>query len=209
MQGTEAFIVKVCGITSVEDARAAVEAGANALGFNFYSGSPRCITPSEACAISAETPGNYLRVGVFVNASEHDLRTTAESANLDVLQLHGEVCAIPKTAEYRIWRAVPGENAVAASAEWGDRIEAYLLDSMTPHYGGSGRTFRWECAKGFGKRTIVAGGLDESNVAAAIRALDPWGVDACSRLESSPGRKHLVRMRAFVRAAFEEKMVSK
>ncbi len=98
----------------------------------------------------------------------------------------------------RLWRALPGEKAWAADD---DPAEAYLLDAVTPEYGGSGRTFRWERAQGFAGRTIVAGGLDAGNVAAAIEALHPWGVDACSRLESRPGKKDIPQMRAFLAAA--------
>jgi len=92
------------------------------------------------------------------------------------------------------------------------RIEAYLLDSATPAFGGSGKTFGWELASGFGQRVIVAGGLDAGNVVAAIEALHPWGVDACSRLESYPGRKDRQRVQSFIHAAIQAsqaKMVSK
>jgi phosphoribosylanthranilate isomerase len=209
MPNIETFIVKVCGITSTEDAQVAIEAGANALGFNFYPKSPRYLTPAQARAIASQAPGDYLRVGVFVNAAEPELLTIAEEAMLDVLQLHGHSCAIPRNSRYRMWRAIPGETA-AADAD--DRMEAYLLDGATPAFGGSGKTFRWELASGFRQRVIVAGGLDAGNVAAAIEALHPWGVDACSRLESSPGRKDRQRVESFIRAAIQAsqaKMVSK
>lgn len=209
MRDTETFIVKVCGITSAEDARVAIEAGANALGFNFYPKSPRYVTPTRARAIAEEVPGNYLRVGVFVNTLELELLAIADQAMLDVLQLHGTTCVIPSNSRYRIWRAVPGETAVTGLD---DCIEAYLLDSATPEFGGSGKAFRWELASGFRRRVIVAGGLDAGNVAAAIEALHPWGVDACSRLESRPGQKDRGRVQSFVHAAIQAsqaKMVSK
>jgi phosphoribosylanthranilate isomerase len=209
MPGIETFIVKVCGITSIEDARAAVEAGANALGFNFYSKSSRYVTPAQARTIGEAVPGGYLRVGVFVNPPEDQLTAIAGEAHLDVVQLHGDGCAIPATRRFRVWSAVSGEAPVT---EPDDAIEAYLLDSVTPAFGGSGKTFRWELAAQFQQRTIVAGGLDGSNVAAAIETLRPWGVDACSRIESQPGKKDWVRMRAFVDAALQAaqaKMVSK
>jgi phosphoribosylanthranilate isomerase len=203
------FVLKICGITSADDARAAVEAGANALGFNFYRKSSRYVTPEHAHAIAAEVAGDYLRVGVFVNAPLTELIATAEAVPLDVLQLHGDSDEIPAGTHYRIWRSLSGETA---SVHPDPRIEAYLLDTATPDFGGSGKTFRWELAAGFKQRAIVAGGLDASNVASAIAALQPWGVDACSRLESQPGKKDQRRMRDFIqaarRAADEQKMVS-
>jgi phosphoribosylanthranilate isomerase len=205
MPDIETFIIKVCGITSIEDARAAVEAGANALGFNFYNKSPRYVTTEQVRSVTDAVTGSYLRVGVFVNAPEKELSRIAEEAGLDVLQLHGDACDIPQSGRYRIWRSVAGE---AADVTPDDRIESYLLDSVTPEYGGSGKPFRWEMAAGFAHRIIVAGGLDASNVAAAIEALHPWGVDACSRIESHPGKKDHQRMRAFIQAAQQDKMVS-
>jgi phosphoribosylanthranilate isomerase len=198
MSDIETFVIKVCGITTVDDARAAVEAGASALGFNFYSKSPRYVTPQQVCSITDAVPGSYLRVGVFVNASEKELLSIAERAGLDVLQLHGDSCDLPRSGGYRIWRGIAGE---AAFVQPDDRIEAYLLDSVGPEYGGSGKPFRWEMAAGFAHRIVVAGGLDALNVAAAIEVLHPWGVDACSRIESHPGKKDHQRMRAFIQAA--------
>lgn len=188
------FVIKICGITCVEDAQTAVDAGANALGFNFYGKSPRFITPELAREIAAQVSGTYWRVGVFVNATAREMMRTAEMCRLDVLQLHG-ACELPP---HRLWRSVPGD--FAAGQEDG-RIEAYLLDAVTAEYGGSGKTFDWQRAIHFPHRTIVAGGLEASNVAAAIAALRPWGVDACSRLESAPGKKDARRVREFVKAA--------
>jgi phosphoribosylanthranilate isomerase len=193
-----AFVVKICGVTNEADARAALEAGANALGFNFYQKSPRHMTPSRARAVAATE--DCLRVGVFVNATAEELLRVAEKARLDVLQLHGEECEVPDGSGYRIWRSVRGDGP---TPEADSRVEAYLLDTATPAFGGSGRVFDWSLAKGFPYRAIVAGGLDGGNVAEAIAALEPWGVDACSRIESRPGKKDVERMRAFVRAALE------
>lgn len=188
------FVIKVCGITCVEDARAALDAGANALGFNFYGKSPRFISAEAAAQITRTIEGIYLRVGVFVNASAREMRSIAEIVPLDVFQLHGE-CEVPSG---RVWRSIAGE---CAGVQREDNAEAYLLDADTPQYGGSGRTFNWASALGFPHRAIVAGGLDGSNVAEAIAALRPWGVDACSRLESVPGKKDASRVREFVKAA--------
>lgn len=190
---TEPFIVKICGITNETDARVAIESGANALGFNFWPASPRFISPERAREIAAAVPGDYLKAGVFVDASSADLRETAAQVPLDIVQLHGN-CAL--TGSIRIWRAIA---ATDARVEADRRIEAWLLDSTS--HGGSGQTFDWKLAARFPGRAILAGGLDGSNVAEAVKIASPWGVDACSRLESSPGKKDAQRVRAFIAAA--------
>ena len=186
------FIIKVCGITTQEDAEASLEAGANALGFNFYARSPRYIAP-EAAAKIART-GSYLRVGVFVNATEAEIRSTAVTANLDVVQIHG---ATPALSGFTNWQAIQ----VTTRPQPDRGIQAYLIDTFSPNFGGSGKTFDWSLARSFPFRAIIAGGLDADNVAEAIRMAEPWGVDACSRLESQPGRKNLKSVAAFVSAA--------
>ena len=195
-----AFIVKVCGITEETDARAALDAGANAVGFNFYPKSSRYISPERAREIVQALDGQFLRVGVFVNASAEQLIAVAETVPLDVLQLHGDDCSIPEGTGYRIWRSIRGDGPAPEADE---RVEAYLLDAHSSAYGGSGRTFDWSRARKFPFRAIVAGGLDGSNVAGAIASLHPWGVDACSRIERAPGKKDAARTRDFVRAALE------
>jgi phosphoribosylanthranilate isomerase len=193
------FIIKVCGVTSIADGQFALDAGANALGFNFYPRSPRYLTPAQAAEIASGLRGSYLRVGVFVDAPLPQLQAIAEAVPLDVLQLHGTEAVVPDSGRYRIWRALPGESAPPAFDE---RIEAYLLDGATTAvHGGSGERFEWERARSFPYQMIVAGGLDGENVAAAIAMLQPWGVDACSRLESAPGRKDPRRVKAFTEAA--------
>jgi phosphoribosylanthranilate isomerase len=192
------FIVKICGITNEEDARVAIAAGANALGFNFYNRTPRYITPQCACEIIAAIPADYLKVGIFVNASASQLFETAAQVPLDVVQLHGDQTALPLPTTFRIWRAIA---ASAAPPPANASIEAYLLDSATPHHGGSGQSFDWTLAARFPHRVIIAGGLDAANVTEAIRIASPWGVDACSRLESAPGKKDSRKVRAFIRAA--------
>ncbi|HEX3685068.1 MAG TPA: phosphoribosylanthranilate isomerase [Bryobacteraceae bacterium] len=193
------FIVKICGITNEEDARIAIQAGANAVGFNFYPRSPRYIAPERARQIAAATPGDYLKVGVFVKPSVKRLLQVASQVPLDVVQLHGDSVALPSSRTLRVWRALP---ATAAPPPAYSGIEAYLLDSPTPHHGGSGETFDWSLAARFPHRAIIAGGLDASNVAEAIRITSPWGVDSCSRLESAPGKKDAQRVRDFICAAF-------
>lgn len=191
------FIIKVCGITNADDAATAIHAGANALGFNFYPGSPRYITPQDAQEIAQSISGPYLRVGVFVNPSEEELIEAASTVPLDVLQLHGNNLPLHLATSFRVWQAI---QATAPPPLHPD-VEAYLLDSPTPLYGGSGESFDWTLAAAFPRRILVAGGLDASNVAAAIRIAQPWGVDACSRIESQPGKKDPQRVTAFVQAA--------
>jgi phosphoribosylanthranilate isomerase len=191
------FLIKICGITHEDDAAAAVEAGANALGFNFYPRSPRYVTPERAAEIAGAVRGNYLRVGVFVNASEGELRQTAKQVPLDVLQLHGHESAyLPPP--YRLWKSVDPSQPVTENAS---QFEAYLLDTPSESFGGSGVAFPWRLAAQFPYRFIVAGGLDAHNVAEAITVARPWGVDACSRIELHPGRKDAQRVREFIRAA--------
>lgn len=194
------FIVKVCGITCEEDARVAVDAGANALGFNFYPKSPRYIEPGSAERIIERVAGDYLKVGVFVAGDGALHRTT----KLDVLQVYGEFKGSDLRGNPRIWRAMAAGAAVPRK----NTFEALLLDSFTPHYGGSGKPFDWTLARSFSQRIIIAGGLDGSNVAEAVRTARPWGVDACSRLESAPGKKDAARVRDFVRAALAALQVS-
>jgi phosphoribosylanthranilate isomerase len=193
-------IVKVCGITSAADAATAINAGANALGFNFYPSSPRYITPQAAQEIAQSLSAPYLRVGVFVNPTEEELIEAASRVPLDVVQLHGNKLPLHLASSFRVWQAI---QATAPPPLHPD-VEAYLLDSPTPLYGGSGEAFDWTLAAAFPRRVLVAGGLDASNVASAIRIAHPWGVDACSRVETRPGRKDPQRVLAFVHAALAE-----
>ena len=190
------FVIKVCGITRQEDLTASLDAGANAVGFNFYRKSPRYLDPHVAGQLAS--PASCLRVGVFVDASQEELSRAVEEASLDVVQLHGHGCFVPSHG--RVWRSLPAGSPTPAEDS---RIEAYLLDTPTPQHGGSGQVFNWSLAREFPYRLIVAGGLDGNNVAAAITALHPWGVDACSRLESAPGRKDAARVKAFATAALQ------
>lgn len=190
------FVIKVCGITTVEDGQSAIDAGATALGFNFYPGSPRYVTPIEAQKLTREIRGSYLRVGVFVNVSVADLETAGQVAELDILQLHGTTPTDVPPA-YRLWRAMTAAEPPAVDLPY----EAYLLDSPSSSFGGSGATFNWTAATGFSLPFVLAGGLHGDNVAEAIAQTRPAGVDACSRLESKPGRKDPKLVEAFVRGA--------
>lgn len=187
------FIIKVCGVTTYEDAQAAIDAGANAVGFNFYPRSPRFITHQAAAAIIRQLRGDFLRVGVFVHP--HNSETLTQIAPLlDVAQIHGAgETTLP------LWRAI--DPGIVPSPD--SRVQAWLIDQVTPAFGGSGKAFDWSLAASFPYRAIVAGGLDGNNVGAAIRISNPWGVDSCSRLELSPGKKDHARVAAFVAGALE------
>ena len=196
------MMVKICGITNQDDAHAAVDAGASALGFNFYRESPRYISPTGASLIAEKLGEGVLKVGVFVDDTPEVIAKIALQAGLDVAQLHGEA----ECPSMRVWRACPIRDSVEFDCLNDPGAEAILLDTASVELGGgTGLTFRWtlarEAALSTTKKIIVAGGLDEDNVHIAIAEAQPWGVDACSRLESSPGRKDHVRMRNFIRAA--------
>lgn len=190
------FVIKICGITNEEDARHAIESGANALGFNFAKKSPRHLTPAEAHRIVSAVPGAYRKVGIFVDATREELQQAGRIVPLDTLQLHGSVPEQLPTG-FHVWRAV---SAHALPDKPDPRIEAYLIDSAIEGQGGTGKTFDWSLAESFPYRKIVAGGLNESNAAEAIRACAPWGIDACSCLEAHPGKKDPERVKNFLRA---------
>lgn len=193
------FVVKICGITGQRDARIALDAGANALGFNFYAGSPRYITPDRARSIIRSLEAAFLKVGVFVNPTQAELVTVVDQTGMDIVQLHGDRCPAQLPSSFRVWRSV---IAGGASTSPYLRVEAYVIDSPSSQFGGSGKSFDWSLAAAFPHRKIIAGGLDATNVAEAIRVALPWGVDACSRLESTPGKKDEKRVRNFIREAF-------
>jgi indole-3-glycerol phosphate synthase/phosphoribosylanthranilate isomerase/anthranilate synthase/indole-3-glycerol phosphate synthase/phosphoribosylanthranilate isomerase len=188
-------MVKICGITNREDAVAAVQAGASAIGFNFYARSPRYITPQTAAEIGRGL--NVLKVGIFVDETPQRVEEIARTAGIDVAQLHGNE-APDQLPRLRVWKAF------RASTEWTPElfekypVEAFLLDGAEP---GSGQTFCWSNAHALRHRIIVAGGLDETNVGEAMRTMSVWGVDACTRLEKSPGIKDHEKVSRFVKAA--------
>lgn len=198
-------IIKVCGITNAEDAAAAIEGGATAIGFNFYPRSPRYLSPESAARIDSN-PG-VRRVGVFVNEPPARVEQIARISRLDIAQLHGDESAADYPRQMEVWKAVRISDGVELAFFEDCPAETLLLDGPAAElYGGAGRAFDWRLAAALRKRIILAGGLDASNVARAIAIAHPSGVDACSRLESAPGRKDHIKMQAFLaaaRAAFE------
>jgi phosphoribosylanthranilate isomerase len=201
------LFVKVCGITSPEDAVAAAEAGADAVGMVFWPRSPRAVSVEQARAIAQALPPFVVRVGVFVDAGRDEMARVAEAAGLDMLQLHGdeppEGCAgLPRRAlkAVRVGAGFAPESALLYEG----RVAGLLLDTGGDDApGGTGRPFDWSLARDVRRRSrflLLAGGLAPENVRAAIEAVRPHGVDASSRLELSPGRKDDARVRAFVAA---------
>jgi phosphoribosylanthranilate isomerase len=205
---TRRLFVKICGITTVEDGLAAAEAGADAVGFVFWAGSPRCVTPGRARAIGSKLPPALVRVGVFVDATRARLERTAADAGLDLLQLHGSeapeaLVDLPRPA----WKAlrVGDDFAPEAALRYEGRAAGLLFDGYPgAKPGGTGRPFDWRVAQRLRARLrflILAGGLTPENVADAVRIAQPDGVDVSSGVERAPGRKDAGRMRAFVAAA--------
>jgi phosphoribosylanthranilate isomerase len=193
------MIIKVCGITNPRDAQAAIDAGATAIGFNFYPESPRYVTADLAGDIS--TPG-VRRVGVFVNEDPDRIIGIAGAAGCDTIQLHGDETNFEFPRRFTVWKAVRVSPDVNFAAYADLPVEALLLDGPAGElYGGAGRTFDWSLAAAIGKRIIVAGGLDDHNVARAVELARPWGVDSCSRIESSPGVKDHTKMNRYIQAA--------
>lgn len=199
------MVVKICGITNTGDARAAVDAGATALGFNFYPNSPRYIAPESAARIVESVPAGIWKVGVFVNETPAAVEALASRVGLDVAQLHGDEPPGALPRGIRVWKALPVDASFDGSRMDAYDVEAFLLDAPAGEaYGGSGRTFDWSFAGEQRRKVILAGGLDATNVREAIRRVRPWGVDACSRLESAPGKKDQTKMREFLVAALAE-----
>jgi phosphoribosylanthranilate isomerase len=197
--------VKICGITNSADALAAIDAGANLLGFNFYPKSPRCLAKAEAKKIRSQLPKNVESVGIFVNAPQASVAALCRSLKLDAAQLHGD--ETPQTVA-ELARSIPVIKAfrvepdfpLAALDEYSEAF-AFLLDAaLTGQYGGTGRTTDWDVARraAKGRRIILAGGLKVENVAAAVRIVRPYGIDVASGVESKPGKKDHGRLREFI-----------
>jgi phosphoribosylanthranilate isomerase len=197
--------VKICGITNSADAMAAIDAGANLLGFNFYEKSPRHIKQAEAAKIRRQLPKRVQAVGIFVNPLPADVIALRKSLKLDAVQLHGDespdfVANIASAAPViKAFRVEP-EFPLATLDEYPGAF-AFLFDAAhTGQYGGTGRTTDWDAARraALSHRIILAGGLKVENVGAAIRIVRPYGIDVASGVESSPGKKDHGRLREFI-----------
>jgi phosphoribosylanthranilate isomerase len=209
--------VKVCGMTNLEDALLAVDAGADAVGFVFYEKSPRCVSMETARQIVQKLPKEMEKVGVFVNQAEDALCEMAERAGLTAIQMHGDhedphVAGMVKARrpELKVLAAI--SMVQQSPDEWAmrwrpDVVHAFLVDSgggSKP--GGTGKTFDWGESGPILKKikargnVVAAGGLTPENVSMALSILKPWGVDVVSGVETRPGKKDPEKVRAFVRA---------
>ncbi|WP_397569611.1 N-(5'-phosphoribosyl)anthranilate isomerase [Schlesneria sp. T3-172] len=210
--------IKVCGIRDLETARAVADLGIDAIGLNFYSRSPRSVSIDDATAISQALPQEIARVGVFVNHSLAEITSIATSCRLDLVQLHGDEPAsflvelarkLPEVRLVRAWRmSADGLGELISLLEVCSReqvrLAGCLVDAhVTGLYGGSGKTVPWQrLAEEYSQETfpplILAGGLTPDNIAQAISAVRPWGVDVASGVESAPGVKDIELAKRFV-----------
>ena len=198
--------VKICGITNAPDALAAVEAGADALGFMFYERSPRHVSIPQVAGILKELPPFVIKVGVFVDAPEDLVMRAIGDCGLNMLQFHGnetpEYCTQFGLMSMKAFR-IRDAGSLAALPEY--PTDAYLLDSfVADKLGGTGEKFNWDLAieaKKFGRPIFLAGGLTPSNVADAVRTVQPYAVDVSSGVEAAPGKKDHVKVREFIQAA--------
>lgn len=211
LEGSQPELRKVCGVTRRADAVHAARAGANAIGLIFVPRSLRAVTPESAREIVEALPEDVSKVGVFASESPAVVADTVRRVGLDVAQLHGDEspadCDSLRRAfgaSLKIWKAVPVGSRLddARLAEF--EVEAFLLDTAVGgSHGGTGATFPWHLAvpaKRYG-RIVLAGGLHGGNVADAVRAVRPWGVDASSQLESHPGVKDPQKVARYLAAA--------
>jgi phosphoribosylanthranilate isomerase len=198
--------VKICGITRLEDALEAVRFGADALGFNFWPRSKRHCATEVAAEIISRLPPFVATVGVFVNQSRAEINRVVARTGIGAVQLHGdETPELARALKRPVIRAVRIEGPASLSELERWSASAFLLDTASAGYGGSGTTFDWRLAKGAGKRfpILLAGGLTPANVADAVKQVRPYGVDVASGVESAPGLKDSRKMRRFITAAKE------
>ena len=198
------LLVKICGVTSAKDAAMAAEMGADAIGVNFWPGSKRYVDPADAAPILAAIPAGILKVGVFVNEPEEDVAFRMDVLGLDRVQLHGD----ERPGDYlrldplRLIRAVRVRDAASFAAASGWKPSLWLYDAFVEGYGGTGVPAPWALVAESARHPFVlAGGLTPDNVAAAILATHPAGVDVASGVERSPGVKDPVKVAAFIAAA--------
>ncbi|MFH0790921.1 MAG: phosphoribosylanthranilate isomerase [Candidatus Omnitrophota bacterium] len=199
--------VKICGITNLDDAQAAVHAGCDAIGFLFYKKSPRYISPEQAKDIIDKLPKNVIKIGVFVNAKEEIIKRIARICKFRMLQFHGsespEFCA--RFKGYRIIKTfrVKGKLDVKDMARY--HPFAFLFDTYIANKsGGTGKKFNWKLIRhidGLKRPVFLAGGLTEKNVRTAVKITEPAWVDVCSGVEEKPGKKDHKKVKEFIKAA--------
>jgi phosphoribosylanthranilate isomerase len=196
--------VKVCGITTLEDALSAAAEGVDALGFNFYPSSPRYINPRDARDIISRLPPFVVAVGLFVNVADPgEVTRLAREAGVQTLQLHGDETPdyCRKLAGWPVIKALRVGGSLSSEDYEDCSLSAFLLDAIDEGlWGGTGQAFDWNLATQIRRvrPIILAGGLKPENVAQAIRIVRPYAVDVCTGVEASPGRKDKARLRAFM-----------
>jgi len=197
--------VKICGITRIEDALAAVNAGADAIGLVFYAQSPRCVTIEQAQKIVAAIPPFVSVVGLFINASKAEIETVLSKVRLDILQFHGDEtsseCEQIKLPYYKAIRVKADTNLLQCAVEF-NSAKALLLDAHSESaFGGTGQAFDWNLIpKSLTKPVILAGGLTAENVGSAIKRVQPYAVDVSGGVEKSKGVKDAAKIAAFMQA---------
>lgn len=200
--------VKICGITRLEDARIAVSLGAEALGFNFYEKSSRCLSPSDAWAILRKLPAMVSTVGVFVNWDDSSIIALAKSLRLSAVQLHGDESDVIASRCAKFFPVIKafrtGPKFSIAEMRRFTSAASFLLDAAPPTggssiYGGTGQLANWKIVAGAAKKfpVILAGGLTPENVGEAIVTVRPYAVDVASGVESRTGKKDASKLRAF------------
>lgn len=194
--------IKVCGITRPEDARAAVEFGADALGLVFYAPSPRCVTVEQAWEIARIVPPFITLVGLFVNETKLTVRRVMEAVPIQLLQFHGDeeesFCRSFHAPYIKAARVRPGLDLVKYAESY-PTAQGLLLDAYVEGYGGGGKTFDWSLIPSrLPLPLILSGGLDADNVAGAVRAVRPWAVDVSSGVEAAKGIKDAGKIAAFI-----------
>lgn len=198
------FLIKICGITRPQDARRAAEAGANMIGLNFWRGSKRFVSENQAREIVAAIPEGVVKVGVFVNPHPLVVSETIEELKLDRVQLHGDehTDGWNSLRPEQLIRSVRVRDESSLKEAEGWQADLFLYDAYSDEFGGSGKRAPWHLlAHGARRPFLLAGGLNPGNVAEAIAAVRPDGVDVASGVESSPGIKDLRKLRAFIKNA--------
>jgi phosphoribosylanthranilate isomerase len=188
------MFVKICGITNREDAEAAIDAGAQALGFIFHTKSPRHVDADAIGSWIGLIPSGIWKVGVFVNESREMVEQITTDLDLDIAQLHGVETPRNYPPRIRVWKAIRISDSLSAPAN--SPAEALLLDGPS-----SGKVCDWSLAAAVPGKIILAGGLTAENVQEAIEKTSPWGVDTASGVESAPGKKDHAKMKMFIKAA--------
>ena len=194
--------IKICGLTRAQDVRAAVDHGADAIGFVFYAPSPRAVSIAQAAALVALLPPFDASVGLFVNATADEVNCVLERVPLQLLQFHGDEVEADCARFGRPWIKAARMRAGVDLVEFASLhpgASGILVDAFVEGYGGGGKTFDWSLIpQGFGRPLVLSGGLDADNVVDAVRRIRPWAVDVSSGVESDKGIKDTAKIAAFI-----------